>query len=481
MRFGSRISFNELKQVVFQLKKNVPQTFLKNVYHYERKWLFKFSTIHFVFDFQSIWFGEFLERENKNLHSISIKLRKELGQMKCFHVDLLENDRTICFDFGKYWLLLEMYAKGNILLIESDTKKIVVLTRCFENFRNNVEYPMKNFHEYSQDFVVERYGWKNKQTIENCENGEFESIVDASSAIWETIYNKKEETRKKKKEKKTPRQNIENQVKKFNQKIQQQEEKIDTLFETDYQNIDYKLIGKLEKEKKINVKKLEGAKKCLETIHEKPQVEKITQQKIQINQGKWYHQYYWWYTKNGFLVVGGKNANDNEILVKNYLREKDYYFHSDEPGSGSFILFVEEKLPEVIDLHETSEGVFSLSKYWNIANSGKIFHVHGNQVSKTPPTGLSLSKGSFMIYGKKEYINIHQTILGYVLYGENELMLAPYRIVERFSGPKIKILPKPNVKKMKGKFLLEKLQKGMNIDTKQISGLFSRPCNLKLL
>ena len=114
-------------------------------------------------------------------------------------------------------------------------------------------------------------------------------------------------------------------------------------------------------------------KKCLETIHEKPQVEKITQQKIQINQGKWYHQYYWWYTKNGFLVVGGKNANDNETLVKNYLREKDYYFHSDEPGSGSFILFVEEKLPEVIDLHETSEGVFSLSKYWNIANSGKIF------------------------------------------------------------------------------------------------------------
>ena len=86
-----------------------------------------------------------------------------------------------------------------------------------------------------------------------------------------------------------------------------------------------------------------------------------------------------------------------------------------------------------------------------------------------------------MIYGKKEYISIHQTILGYVLYGDNELMLAPYRIVERFSGPKIKILPKPNVKKMKGKFLLEKLQKGMNIDAKQISGLFSRPCNLKLV
>ena len=40
MRIGSRISFEELKQVVFQLKKKVPQTFLKNVYHYEGTWLF---------------------------------------------------------------------------------------------------------------------------------------------------------------------------------------------------------------------------------------------------------------------------------------------------------------------------------------------------------------------------------------------------------------------------------------------------------
>ena len=33
-----------------------------------------------------------------------------------------------------------------------------------------------------------------------------------------------------------------------------------------------------------------------------------------------------------------------------------------------------------------------------------VFWVYGNQVSKSPPAGEYLPKGSFMIYGKKNYI-----------------------------------------------------------------------------
>ena len=176
--------------------------------------------------------------------------------------------------------------------------------------------------------------------------------------------------------------------------------------------------------------------------------------------------------------MGGKNATDNEYLVKTYLGDNDYYFHTEDFGSGSFILLTEGKTPEEIDLYDTAEGVFSLSSSWNITKEGKVFYVLGNQVSKTPPTGMSITKGSFMIYGKKEYIPIHQTILGYGLWEKKELMLAPYRIIQRLDGPKIKILPKPNVKKMKGKVISDFLKKKLDIDIKNIPFLFSKPCIL---
>ena len=158
-----------------------------------------------------------------------------------------------------------------------------------------------------------------------------------------------------------------------------------------------------------------------------------------IKTSQWYYKYHWWITKNNFLVVGGKSADDNERLVKNYLTDNDYFFHSDDFGSGSFILFCKDKSqPDAIDLDETAEGVLALSKNWGL--SGNIYYVKGNQVSKTPPSGETLSKGSFMIYGKRNYIKIHSTTLGYVLVNENALMLAPYRICQRINKNCIKIV-----------------------------------------
>lgn len=484
MKYGTRIRYNELEQFVFQFKKEISGTFLKNIYHYEGKWLFKFSTLEFVYDYSSLWMGSFQERENKNLHSICIKLRKELGQKKCFHVNLLENDRVVCFDFGEYSILLEFYAKGNLLLIENSTNKIVVLTRCYENFRNNCVYPMKSFVNFSPDYSLQKCEWKkDEKTIDLCENGTIHNILVASQKIWKQNYNV-QSTKKTKKEKRTPLQNIQNQVSKLSKRLEKQEEEINDYYEKNGVSIDYKEVERLEKDRKLLKKKLQGAKDYFDRITSEKVIKtkKVTYgEKIEIVHDRWYHSYYWWRTKNNFLVVGGKSSTDNEILVKNYLKDEDYYFHTEDMGSGSFILMSEGKVPDVIDLVETSEGVFALSKYWNETKTGKVFYVKGDQVSKTPPTGMSLTKGSFMIYGKKEFISVHQTILGYVVTEKKELMLAPYRIIERYMGKKIKLLPKPNVKKMKGKQLMEKLQNGLGIVPKSISSIFSKPCSISVI
>lgn len=43
----------------------------------------------------------------------------------------------------------------------------------------------------------------------------------------------------------------------------------------------------------------------------------------------------------------------------------------------------------------------------------EVFWIYAEQVSKTAPTGMSLPNGSFMIYGKKNFINPFKLELGF--------------------------------------------------------------------
>lgn len=469
MKFGSRLSYQELEDFIFSLQEKVTGHFLKNIYHYKGKWLFKFQHISFVYDGQTIWNGTFQEREDKNLHSLCIKLRKEIGDRKVLSLHLLKGDRTICFEFESYYLILECYAKGNLLLLEKETKKIIILTRMYENYRHHSIYPTFSFHIYPCEYTKKRYTFlSSKKEVVEKEEGEFPSILEGSSYLWE--FSQKKPIQKKKKQK-SVEENIDYQKKKWEIKIEKVEKEINELYESS--EIQYQELEEKYKEKKLYQKKLEKIGKII--IPSKKEEKK---QEIKLMEEKWYHKYYWWRTKNNFLVIGGKNSTENEYLIKTYLGDNDYYFHTEDFGSGSFILFTEGKKPQEVDIYETAEGVFSLSSSWNITKEGKVFHVLGNQVSKTPPSGMSITKGSFMIYGKKEYSSIHQTILGYGLFEGRELMLAPYRIIQRIKGPTIKITPKPNIKKMKGKIMSDYLKRKLNIDLNNVSYLFSKPCNL---
>ena len=164
------------------------------------------------------------------------------------------------------------------------------------------------------------------------------------------------------------------------------------------------------------------------------------------------------------------------------MKNTDYYLHTEESGSGSFILINHSNLissPEEIDFYDAAEGVIALSNQWSKNHeTGRVFYVLGNQVSKTPPTGEYLTKGSFMIYGKKKFIDIHNYKLGYGLYNKNQLMLAPYRVVKRLNSNTVKITPKYNQKKMKGKIISNYLKKKLNITLIDSISLFNKPCYL---
>jgi predicted ribosome quality control (RQC) complex YloA/Tae2 family protein len=135
----------------------------------------------------------------------------------------------------------------------------------------------------------------------------------------------------------------------------------------------------------------------------------------------WYERFYWFITTEGLVVVGGRNAQDNEQLVKRYLRPQDAYIHADVFGAATVVLRNQSTDPVAADqlpplsLEQAGAFCVCLSSAWASNAPSSAWWVHASQVSKTAPTGEYLSTGSFMIRGKKNLLPPVRLELGYAL------------------------------------------------------------------
>ena len=129
----------------------------------------------------------------------------------------------------------------------------------------------------------------------------------------------------------------------------------------------------------------------------------------------WFEKFHWFITSDNYLVLGGKDAHQNEQLVKRYLRPGDAYLHADVHGAASCILRAKrrrkkkEEGTEPIPLSEQSlreAGHFTIcrSSAWASRIVTSAWWVESHQVSKTAPTGEYLTVGSFMVRGKKNFL-----------------------------------------------------------------------------
>ncbi len=117
---------------------------------------------------------------------------------------------------------------------------------------------------------------------------------------------------------------------------------------------------------------------------------------------KWFEKFKWFRSSQGFLVVAGRNASQNEMLIKKHTEGKDLVFHADIPGAAFVIIKSEgHDIPEETK-KEAAEFAAANSKAWARGMGNvDIFSVTPDQVSKTPPSGQYLPKGSFMIHGER--------------------------------------------------------------------------------
>jgi len=119
----------------------------------------------------------------------------------------------------------------------------------------------------------------------------------------------------------------------------------------------------------------------------------------------WYEKFRWFKSSDGFLVLGGRDATSNEILVKKHSEPHDIVFHSEFAGAPFVVVKTEGKTPTEGVIQEAAQFGASYSRAWRERFSTcDVYWVYPNQLSKSAPSRQYVGRGAFIIHGQRNYI-----------------------------------------------------------------------------
>lgn len=136
-----------------------------------------------------------------------------------------------------------------------------------------------------------------------------------------------------------------------------------------------------------------------------------------IRQQMWFEKFTWFVSSDGYLVLGGKDTGQNEMLYRKYLRKGDVYCHADLRGAATVIIKNDPKTPEApippATLSQAGSLAVCSSEAWDSKAGMGAWWVNADQVSKSAATGDFLSEGNFTVQGKKNHLAPAQLLLGF--------------------------------------------------------------------
>lgn len=149
-----------------------------------------------------------------------------------------------------------------------------------------------------------------------------------------------------------------------------------------------------------------NTQKKLAKLQNKAETEKDSVSFTEIRKKNWYERYRWFFTSDGILAIGGRDAPSNSAVVRKHLGKNDKIFHGDIFGSPFFILKDAEN-PPTASLNEVAHATVCFSRAWREGMYGvSAYWVNPEQVKKSAPTGQFLPKGSFSIEGQRNFVKI---------------------------------------------------------------------------
>jgi len=203
-----------------------------------------------------------------------------------------------------------------------------------------------------------------------------------------------------------------------------------------------------EKSKKAK-RKLEGAATALERTRRelekarkasaRLEKEKVLEKKKPVKR-EWYERFRWFISSEGILCIGGRDATTNEILIKKYTEEGDTVLHCNIAGSPFFVIKAEEGEPGEATIEETAIATGSYSRAWRLGlGNVEVYAVKGSQLSKEAPAGEYITKGSFMVRGRRKGLTV---ILRLALaIKDNKVIAGPVQAVSSQAERYVEIVP----------------------------------------
>jgi predicted ribosome quality control (RQC) complex YloA/Tae2 family protein len=127
--------------------------------------------------------------------------------------------------------------------------------------------------------------------------------------------------------------------------------------------------------------------------------------KRKVKRKEWYEKFRWFTSSDGFLVVAGKDAVSNEVLVKKYAAPEDPVFHAEITGAPFVVVKTEGEAPSEQVLREAGEFAAAFSRAWREGvGSADVYWVKPEQLSKSGPSGEYVPHGAFAVSGKRNWM-----------------------------------------------------------------------------
>ncbi len=127
--------------------------------------------------------------------------------------------------------------------------------------------------------------------------------------------------------------------------------------------------------------------------------------KRKVKRKEWYEKFRWFISSEGFLVVAGKDAVSNEVLVKKYTSVDDPVFHAEVVGAPFVVVKTEGKVASEQVLREAGTFAASFSRAWREgAGSADVYWVKPSQLTKSGPSGEYVPHGAFAVEGKRNWM-----------------------------------------------------------------------------
>ncbi|OQV11357.1 hypothetical protein CLAIMM_15203, partial [Cladophialophora immunda] len=170
-------------------------------------------------------------------------------------------------------------------------------------------------------------------------------------------------------------------------------------------------------------KTVEASSKALKSAEQKIEADLkkgLKQEKAVLRPARkqfWFEKFLYFISSDGYLVIGGKDAQQNELLYRRYLKKGDVYVHADLQGASSVIVKNNPRTPDApippSTLSQAGTLTVCTSSAWDSKALMGAWWVNADQVSKTAPTGEYLTTGGFVIRGRKIQLTPSQLLLGF--------------------------------------------------------------------